>query len=157
MKKKEDLNFYNRLASIFLLILPLGLVGFSIFKIFMMQPSGIVLNIIALIATALFCIFEIIIISIGKKKDSSLQRIVFNENGTVNAFPLIVVSVASAIATSLLFLGIYLFFTRAEIDTKSTLLVLTSIGFYLFINCLIYYIYLIMFRKREFKLKDLIK
>ena len=157
MKRHENLNVLNRIISLLLLSLDLAVAIFSIVQVISSKPEGIVLDLIALIGLSLFCLFEMIVISLGKKKDSVLQKIAFTETEKVNNFPLIMVIIATIFGLGLTILGIYVYIIKDDINIKTDILVILSIGFFLFVNCLIYYIYLIMFRKREFKMEDLIK
>ena len=157
MRKKENLNLLNRLISIFLLTLCLGVIGFSFYKVFTLKPEAIVLDTIALVAVTLFCLFEMVFIIMGKKKDSVLEKIVFEENQRINSFPLIAVIIGTLFGLGLSILGLFLYLTRDDVSAKTNVLIILSISFYLFMNCVMYFIFLLMFRKRKFDIKDLIK
>lgn len=157
MRRENRRNLVNKISSILLLIVALVVIIFSIYKIFIFLPEGIVLDVIALIATGLFCIFEIIVIIIRFKKEGVLKNIAFTESENINTFPLVMVSIGAVFGLGLTILGFYIYFAMEEIETKSNILIILSIGLFLLVNCVIYYIYLLMFRKREFKMEDLIK
>lgn len=147
---------YRVIASI-LLLLSLGLIGFSIFYVFQSTDNEKVLTLITLFLTAAFCILEIILIIKGGKKDLALYKIAFNENQSLNNVPLIAVIVGSVFGLGLTILGIILFITKQnEPMTLSSSLVILSVSVYLLINCIIYFIYLIIFRKKPVNLKDFI-
>ena len=157
MKREETKNLINRLISICLLILVIVFIVLATIKVFSLHVEGIVLDTIALIGTGLFCLFEIIVISLGKKKESHLKNIAYEESGRINVFPLVMVSIGTVFGIVICAIGTYLYFSRPENDAKANVLIIVSIGGYLLVNCIIYYIYLVMFRKKDFKLEDLIK
>ena len=157
MKREENLNLLNRVISIALLLLPLGLVIFALYKVFTLSPEAIVLDAIALIATGLFTIFEMIVVGIGGKKESHLQKIAFEENGNVNMFPMIMIIIGTIFGLGLSVMGLILYLTKEDVTAKTNILIILAIGFYLFINCVIYFIFVLFFRKREFNIKDLLK
>lgn len=157
MKNYERRIIIFRLIAVFLLLFVVAAIGFSCYKMFVIMPEGIVLDSIALFSCGLFCIFQIVLIILGKKKDIALQKIAYDENEHINVFPLVMVSIGMAFAITIDTIGLIIYFTRDDLTTQMNILIIFNIGFYLFINCLIYYIFMIMFRKRKFNLEDLIK
>lgn len=121
------------------------------------KPDDVVLMYIAVILAAVFTVLEATFIVKGGKKESSLQNIAFNENQTINNFPAIVVGVGTALSIGLITLSLVVYFVREEITVKCGMMVILAIAGYLFINCVIYYFYLLMFKKREINLRDFIK
>ena len=72
--------------------------------------------------------------------------------------PLIAVIVGNAFGLGLLALGISVYFVRYDdVTIRTSMLVILSVAVYLITNCLIYYLYILMFRKKEVRLEDLIK
>ena len=122
-----------------------------------MQPEDIALNIVALSASGVFNLFEIIVIMKGWTKESNLMKISFLENGDVNNVPLIAVIVGSVFGTGLCTLGTVVYFLNEKVSARCAMLVILTIASYLLINCIIYFIFLLFFRKREIDLRDFIK
>ena len=146
-----------RLISSFILLIDVAIAIYSLIQSILFNTEDKVITIIALIATTLFCLFEIVIILIGGKKVSNLQKIAFTETDAVNNVPLIAVIVGSVFGIGLVALSISVYFIREEINIKIAMLVILSIGVYLLLNCIVYYLYLIFFRKREFNIRNLLK
>jgi hypothetical protein len=157
------MNFIERKTLIYrfvaftLLLISLGVTSFSLSQIIVLRPEELILMLITIAICALFAILESIFILKGWKKESNLQKIAFNENSHVNNVPLIGVSVGTAFGLGLLALGISVYLIRVEPTVKASMLAVLSVSVYLLVNCLIYYIYLIMFKNRPLNLKDLIK
>lgn len=157
MKKHERQNIIFRLLSVFFLLVVIGMVTFTSVNIFTVMPKGIVLDCVAIYSLAAFCIFQIVIILIGWKKDSNLGKIAFEEGEKINAFPMVMVTIGAVFGTTITILTSIIYCLKDNPEDKINVLVIMCIGLYLLTNTCIYYLYLIMFRKREFKLEDLIK
>lgn len=157
MTQMEKRNLSFRLITFGILLLFLGFIGFLFYRIISLNPEALVLDIVSLSAVSVFCIFEMIIIIRGWKKSSHLYDIAFNQNGTLNSVAFVAVIIGNIIGLGLIIICTIIFFMKDDIDTKCNLLIITSISLYLLLNCIIYCIYLLIFRKREFKLKDLLK
>lgn len=146
-----------RLISSIILLIPLGLAGLSCYLIFSANPEEMVLLIISLVAVSAFDIFEIILMLKGWKNESNLYKIAFNTNGSINNVPIFAVGAGTLFGVGLTSLGTIVYFVRDEITIKCSMLVVLTVGAYLLLNCIIYFIYLIMYKKRELDLRDLIK
>lgn len=146
-----------RLISSFILLLPLGLAGLSFALVISFNPEELVLLVISLVAVSAFNIFEIILLLRGWKKESNLYKIAFNTNGSINNIPIFAVGAGTLFGVGLTSLGTVVFFVREEVTIKSSMLVVLTVGVYLLLNCIIYFIYLIMYKKRELDLRELIK
>ncbi len=146
-----------RLISSIILLIPLGLAGLSCYLIFSANPEEMVLLIISLVAVSAFNIFEIILMLKGWKNESNLYKIAFNTNGSINNVPIFAVGAGTLFGVGLTSLGTIVYFVRDEITIKCSMLVVLAVGAYLLLNCIIYFIYLIMYKKRELDLRDLIK
>lgn len=146
-----------RLIASFLLLIPLALAGISMWLIFSTNPDELVLLVISLIAAVAFNIFEIILLLRGWKKESNLYKIAFNTNGSINNVPIFGVGAGTFFGVGLTSLGTVVYFVRDDITIKSAMLVVLTIGSYLLLNCIIYFIFLFMYKKREVDLRDLIK
>ena len=157
MNYNERLNLSHRLIAMGLLLISLGVSITSLALIILSQTEEIVLMLIAVSITIVFALLETIVIVKGGKKESNLQKIAFNEKENINNIPLIAVGVGTAFGVGLLALGISVYFINPSTMVKASMLVVISIASYLLLNCFIYYIYLLMFKKRPLNLKDLIK
>ena len=130
---------------------------FSLLQIFVTKPEDMMLTVVALIACGAFNIFEIVVLMRGYTKESNLYKIAFNDNGNINNVPLVAVIVGTLFGLLLTSLGLVVFIIREETYIRASMLVVLTIGSYLLINCLVYYIFLIMYKKREINLRDFIK
>lgn len=157
MNYNERLNLSHRLIAMGLLLISLGVSTTSLALIILSHTEEIVLMLIAVSITIVFALLETIVIVKGCKKESNLQKIAFNEKENINNIPLIAVGVGTAFGVGLLALGISVYFINPSTMVKASMLVVISIASYLLLNCFIYYIYLLMFKKRPLNLKDLIK
>ena len=158
MKHQENMNLLNRIITSLILLTSLGLSGFSVSQIFINSPENKTLDLVALFAVIFFCVFEIIVIMRRWKKESYMYKIAFDEKGDhFNTVALIAVLIGTIFGLGISILSLLLFFTKDDSTIKCNVLIILSIGYYLFINCICYFIYLLMFRKKPFKLEDLIK
>ena len=158
MKHQENMNLLNRIITSLILLTSLGLSGFSVSQIFINSPENKTLDLVALFAVIFFCVFEIIVIMRRWKKESYMYKIAFDEKGDhFNTVALIAVLIGTVFGLGISVLSLLLYFTKDDLTIKCNVLIILSIGYYLFINCICYFIYLLMFRKKPFKLEDLIK
>ena len=157
MNYNERLNLSHRLIAMGLLLISLGVSVTSLALIILSHTEEIVLMLIAVSITIVFALLETIVIVKGGKKESNLQKIAFNEKENINNIPLVAVGVGTAFGVGLLALGISVYIINPSTMVKASMLVVISIASYLLLNCFIYYIYLLMFKKRPLNLKDLIK
>ena len=158
MNITEKRNLTYRLISSIIVLLSLGLMIYTLIIVIKLQPRELVLDIIAIVLSMLFLIGEEIILLRGWTKDSYLYKIAFNDNNTINNIPLIAVGVGTAFGLGLIALGVSVYFVRfSDISIRTSMLVILSIATYLLVNCIIYFFFVIYFKKRQFKLEDLIK
>ena len=158
MKAEENKNLLNRIITSLILLTSIGLSSFSLYNIFTLSPENKTLDLVALFAVIFFCLFEIVVIMRRWKKESYMYKIAFDEKGDhFNTVALIAVIIGTIFGAGISIIGLYLFLTRTDIQTKCNVLIILSIGYYLFINCVCYYIYILTFRKKPFKIEDLIK
>lgn len=157
MNFEEKKNVIFRVVSGVLLVITLAIVVFGLIHIFQTFADGYIISIIAFMLTGAFILFEQIILLKGWKKENSLYKIAFNENEKVNNVPLVAVIVGTLFGVGLTILGIVVYFTKREEPFQTSMLVVLSIGSYLLLNCVIYYIYLLMFKKRPINLRKFIK
>lgn len=158
MKEQENKNLLNRIIVSIILLTSIGLSVFSIIEVFKKSPENKTLDLVALFAVSFFCLFEIVVVMRRWKKESYMYKIAFDEKGDhFNTVALIAVIIGTIFGAGISAIGLFLFLTRDDIQTKCNVLIILSIGYYLFINCVCYYIYILMFRKKPFKIEDLIK
>ena len=157
MTSAERRNIAYRLTSSFIILLNLSFVGYCLAFICTSPNQNQIISIIACIFAALMMIFEIVILLKGWKKELALYKICFNPNDNINNVPLVAVSVFATFGVGLIVLGTLLNIFKHEEPNISSSLVILIVAVYLVSNCLIYYLYVLMFKKRKFKLEDLLK
>ena len=157
MNFEEKKNVVFRLVACFLLLATLSIIILGLIHVFQVLADGYIISIIALMLTAAFLILEFVVILKGWKKENSLYKIAFNENQNINNVPLIAVIVGTVFGVGLLALSISVYFIRNTEPFKTSMLVVLSIASYLLINCIIYFIYVIVFKKRPLNLRNFIK
>ena len=157
MNFEEKKNVIFRLVACFLLLAPLSIIVLGLIHVFQVLADGYIISIIALMLTASFLMLEFVVILKGWKKENSLYKIAFNENQNINNVPLVAVIVGTVFGVGLLALSISVYFIRNTEPFKTSMLVVLSIASYLLVNCIIYFIYVIMFKKRPLNLRNFIK
>ena len=157
MNIEERRNLTYRLISSVIVFLNLGFVAYCLYFISTSPNQNQIISIIACCFAALMMIFEIVLLLRGGKKESAMSKIVFNPNGRINNVPLIAVSVFCAFGVGLIILGTLLNGMKHVEPYISSSLVILIVAVYLVCNCIVYYLYCLMFKKREFKLEDLLK
>ena len=157
MNFEEKKNVAFRLIAGFLLLIPLGLIIFGLIHLFQTLADGYVISIIAFMTTAAFLLLELVVILKGWKKENSLSKIAFNENQNINNVPLVAVIVGTIVGVGLTALAISVYFVRDSEPFKTSMLVVLSISVYLLMNCIIYFIYIFIFKKRPLNLRNFIK
>ena len=150
-------NVLYRIISGILLLLPTILMVFAIIGILNGQSENKVLPLIAIFVTIGFSLAEATILFIGRKKELALNAIAYNENNRVNNLFLVPVIVGTLFSITMITICSVVFFTKEGEPYFTSSLVIISIGLYLFINCLIYYLFLFMFRKRQLTIEDFAK
>ena len=150
-------NLIYRLVAGLLVFFSGAMAGFSIYSIMTGESKSKVLPYIACGVVLLFVLFEAVLLWKGGKKDLALNKISFNENRTINTVPLIAVFVGTAFGLGLLILCLVLYFTREGEPYRTSSLVILSIVTYLLANCLVYFLDLIVFKKREVDLQKMIR
>lgn len=147
-----------RLIAIASLLVSVGLSSYALAVVIMAKASNLILNCIALGLTIAFAIAQIILISSGKKKESKLIDIAFNNDYTVNKLGLVIVLVGTTIGVALDVLSIIVLCVRENTATVTcSMFIIMAISSYLILNCLIYFVFLILFRKKELTLEDYAK
>ena len=146
-----------RLISSFMILLNLGFAAFVMYYNIVTVTKNQTVNIVSCVFSSLLMIFEIVFILRGWKKESQIYKIAFNRNERINNVPLIMVSVFFVMGLGLILLSTLLNVYKHFEPNISTSFSILNIAIYLCVNCLIYYLYCFMYKKREVNLKSLIK
>ena len=158
MNISERKNLIYRLLASAILLISAGMIIYSFIVVFKVEHEQLLLDVITLSAASFFLIVELFFILKGGKKESNLYKIGFNDNGKLNNVPLIAVIVGAVFGLGLIGLGVSVYFVRYdEVTIRTSMLIILSVAVYLLTNCLIYFLYILMFKKREVRLEDLIK
>ena len=158
MNVQERKNLTYRLLASLILLISAGMILYTFVVVLQIEHEQLFLDILTLSTTSFFLLVELFFILKGGKKESNLYKIGFNDNGKLNTVPLIAVMVGTAFGLGLIALGVSVYFVRYDETTiRTSMLVILSVAVFLVTNCLIYYLYILMFRKREVRLEDLIK
>ena len=148
---------FRWVAALFLLM-SIGLSSFALAKVIMSKPEKLIIDCIALCLVIAFAIGQIILILRGWKKESHLIDIAFNTDYTVNKLALVLVIVGTTIAVGLNILTIIVLCTRDNTPAViNSMFIIMSISTYLLLNCSIYFLFVILFKKRELTLEDYAK
>ena len=147
-----------RWLSAALLLLSIGLSTFSLYRVITLKPEKIVLDCIALGLTISFAIAQIVLIMRGWKKESHLIDIAFNNDYTVNKFPMVVTIIGAALGLALDIMAIIVLCTRENtIAVICSMFIILAISSYLLLNTIIYLSFLLIFRKKELTIEDYAK
>ena len=158
MNIQERKNLTYRLLASLILFISGGMIFYAFWVVIQIEHNQLFLDILTLSTTSFFLLAELFFILKGGKKESNLYKIGFNDNGKLNNVPLIAVIIGTVFGLGLIGLGVSVYFVQYEdVTIRTSMLVVLSVAVYLVTNCLIYYLYIIMFRKRELRLEDLIK
>ena len=158
MNVSERKNLIYRLLATAILLISAVMIIYTFVVVFSVERQQLLLDVVTLSTASFFLLVEIFFILKGGKKESNLYKIGFNDNGKLNNVPLIAVMIGTVFGLGLIGLGISVYFVRYdEVTIRTSMLVILSVAVYLVTNCLIYYLYILMFRKQEVRLEDLIK
>ena len=158
MNISERKNLIYRLLATAILLISAVMIIYTFVVVFSVERQQLLLDVVTLSTASFFLLVEIFFILKGGKKESNLYKIGFNDNGKLNNVPLIAVMIGTVFGLGLIGLGISVYFVRYdEVTIRTSMLVILSVAVYRVTNCLIYYLYILMFRKQEVRLEDLIK
>ena len=147
-----------RLSAVLLVLLSIGLVAYCMARVILARPENIVLDLIALALTAVFGIGQVIFILRGKSKESHLLDIAFNTDGTINKIFFVFVLIGLTLGVGLDILTLVVIFSRENtINVFCSMHIIMSIATYLALNCIIYLVFILLFKKRELTLEDYAK
>ena len=158
MNFEERKNLSYRILASLILLITAGMIALTFVTVIQIEKKQLFLDIVTLSLTLFFLIIELVIILKRGKKESFLFKIAFEPNERVNHVPLIAVIFFLLFGLGLIGLGVSVYFVRFnEVSIRTSMLVVISVAVYLVTNCLIYLLYLLMFKKRGVKLENLIK
>ena len=154
--RARRIAFWRIMSSVLLLLGAGAMILFAV-KILMGESDQKVWTVVGCFIAAIFSILQSIFILSGIKKESSLQKIAYDDVGKINWTAMIFVLVGTAFGIGLTILSMILFFTKNEEPARSLSLAILAVAGYLDINCFIYLSYSFIFRKRPIDLKRFIK
>lgn len=145
--KKKSLHLIMRLILVALILVPLGVIAFSISFIFINQISDLILSLIALFFISSFALVELVITLVRINKPMGLEKTVFTSSEKINPIPLIGVILIALIGLAFTIPGIVLYFVNSDLSIKSYSLVILSLGIYILNNCVFYFLFVLSFNK----------
>ena len=147
-----------RLISLVAIILAVFYAGFFYANIIgrNLEQMDLIFLSIGTFIVIMFSLLEIFLLIKGWNKPLLMENIVFIKNGTMTTGPFIVVNIGLALGITLFTLGLILFLTKDQILVKCAMLFASVVGAYLLLNCLLYDLFVWIFRKRKFDIKDLL-
>ena len=158
MNVQERKNLTYRLLASLILLISAAMISYAFIIVFQIEHEQLLLDLVTLSTASFFLLVELFFILKGGKKESNLYKIGFNDNGKINNVPLIAVIIGTLFGLGLIGLGVSVYFVRFdEVTIRTSMLVILSVAVYLVTNCLIDFLYILMFKKREVRLEDLIK
>ena len=157
MNYSERRNIFYRLISVGLISISLALDVYAFIKVLEFNAEDKILTIVALSLAMAFTVLEIVVILKGWKKDSNLFKIAFNESDRVNNVPLVAVIAGTVFGLGLTILSVVIYLIKEEVDTKNAMIIIMAIAVYLLVNCIVYYLFLLIFKRRNLNIKDLIR
>ena len=153
---KEKKNILARLLSAGLLLIPLPLgIIFLIYILPKNNEMDYIINILSLAIFIFFTILEIFLLVKNYKKDLMVMSLIYNTNDTINTGGLIINNVILAIGVGLGVWSTITFFTSKNVDIVNATTILIPMCVYVFINTLIYNLYILIFRFKKFDITDL--
>lgn len=156
MEESQKIKLFRLLATL-LLFLPLGLCIWFLIHYITTDINSFGLHVFTTGVLIFFLVFQIFLILKNIKKQLVIYDIAFNENKSVNKTALIFISIGASIGLILSALCTALYFVLGEAQQKTTMLLLLSIFFFMFINTGIFLLFTLVFRQKEFKIEDLLK
>lgn len=157
--KTTTKNILFRLLTITSLLAILAVLILFLIKLFGLNSDNVFLiNIIGLIGVAIFLLIETAMLLVNIKKQIIFHALIFNEhNSTINWPAFIVANIGLGIGLTLSITGLVLYFTSNNLDIVTSAMVIVPIGLFLLFNCVMYDVYVLLFKQRKLKPEDLIK
>lgn len=102
-----------------------------------------------------FALTELIIVLKNIKKELLIEYVIFNENKSINKVGLSIVIIFTLLSLGLSIMCIVFMCGVAwSSDAYYASVVILSCTFFLFVNCILYYLYILLFRLRKFGIDD---
>ena len=149
MDKMSKFNLAFRLVLIGLLLLFYGISAYAIFTIMSNTPEDYIFSLVVISVALLFATFELVMNLLHIKRSLSILKIGITERGQINPIPMIAIVASLALALGVTTFGLVMYFVKNELVIKCNALVITSIGFFLLINCLFYLIVIPLAKKKN--------
>ena len=149
MDKMSKFNLAFRLVLIGLLLLFYGMSAFSIFTIMSNTPEDYIFSLVVISVALLFATFELVMNLLHIKRSLSILKIGITERGQINPIPMIAIVASLVLALGVTTFGLVMYFVKNELVIKCNALVITSIGFFLLINCVFYLIVILLAKKKS--------
>lgn len=152
----EKRSLILRFILLGLLGVSLGVVAYTLVYINVYHISDFVLSLITLIVLSLFIGFEVFLTLRKFRSPLALKNIAFLEHGYVNPIAALASVMLTALGLGFFIPGLVVFFKNSDLTIRSYALIIISIGTYIFLNCVFYYIYVLSFyqKRREKNNKD---
>ena len=148
MDKMSKFNLAFRLVLIGLLLLFYGISAYAIFTIMSNTPEDYIFSLVVISVALLFATFELVMNLLHIKRSLSILKIGITERGQINPIPMIAIVASLLLALGVTTFGLVMYFVKNELVIKCNALVITSIGFFLLINCVFYLIVILLAKKK---------
>ena len=148
MDKMSKFNLAFRLVLIGLLLMFYGVSAFAIFTIMSNTPEDYIFSLVVISVALLFATFELVMNLLHIKRSLSILKIGITERGQINPIPMIAIVASLVLALGVTTFGLVMYFVKNELVIKCNALVITSIGFFLLINCVFYLIVILLAKKK---------
>ena len=145
---EKKVNFIYRFTLSALILVSLGINALSMAKVIVNKPNDYVFACVVIVVLSIFALFEVTLTIINHKKNPSLSKITLTERGYFNPIPFIAVILGAIIGLALSLTGSIIYFVKEDIMIKCNALVIFDVGFYLLINCIVYFLYILLDRKK---------
>lgn len=145
---EKKINFIYRFTLSALILVSLGINALSMTKVIVNKPNDYVFSCVVIVVLSIFALFEVTLTIINHKKNPSLSKITRTERGYFNPIPFIAVILGAIIGLALSLTGSIIYFVKEDIMIKCNALVIFDVGFYLLINCIVYFLYILLDRKK---------
>ena len=142
-------NLTFRLVLVGLLLLSYGVSSLAIVTIVKSRPEDWVFSLVVVVIAIVFGLFEFVVNLLHIKRPLSIIKIGITERGQINPIPMIAILASLLLALGVTTFGIVMYFVKNEIVIKCNALVITSIGFFLLINCVFYLIVVPLAKKKN--------
>lgn len=147
--KQSKKNLIYRLTLSMLILVCFFANGYAFGMLTRFQPEDFIFSCIVVAVFTLFAGFELTLTLINIKKEPSLKKITYTERGYFNFIPFIAITLGTLIGLGLFLTGIILYFVKNEMSIRCNSLVVLIVGLYLLVNCIAYYLYILLNRKKE--------